>query len=254
VIDHGSTDGSTENLPEGVNLIKLKRADLPNYQRDRVTFVANLIQQLRATYEIVGYSDADELIILDPRVGLSLRDYLIKNKLEVFNAIGFEVIHDIDNENKLDERFVGLQRKWLKFNPALCKPIFSSKEIKWDVGYHFCSFKPHFSDLYLMHLRYTDLDEGTSRLKLTRTLDRPDLGPGRIDHHKISDNSYESWIRFWLSHPQISGEIGLSNPLIKSRIDQLTASTYLDNSFFKFDYNQSLDNIFEIPSYIKNEF
>src|SRR5438132_5203078 len=63
VIDHGSDDGSTQGLP-GINLIPLPRT--PFDDQTRTEFVTDFQHALLRFYDIVIYTDCDDMLVADP--------------------------------------------------------------------------------------------------------------------------------------------------------------------------------------------
>ena len=59
VIDHGSTDGSTEGVP-GINLIKLPRTPFSDLKRSKM--VSDLCENLLNFYDYFIYTDTDEFL------------------------------------------------------------------------------------------------------------------------------------------------------------------------------------------------
>ena len=87
VIDHGSTDGSTQGLTE------LSRILLPRSPQDdvkRALFVSRLVNSLLGYYDYVLYSDCDEILVPDPRKFSGIVDYCEKVK-SYFDIIRYHV-------------------------------------------------------------------------------------------------------------------------------------------------------------------
>jgi hypothetical protein len=73
VIDHGSDDGSTHGLPE-VNLIPFPRT--PFDDQTRAEIVTDFQHALLRLYDVVIYTDCDEMLVADPRIHASLGSFL----------------------------------------------------------------------------------------------------------------------------------------------------------------------------------
>ena len=125
VVDHGTTDGSTdrERLPAGLNLVRIPRS--PQDDTRRCRFISQFCASLLVWYESVIYVDVDEILVADPALHASLADHAATCEPEaVISAIGLDVVHGVDVEPDLDwDRPVSLQRRWVRFSSAMCKPV-----------------------------------------------------------------------------------------------------------------------------------
>jgi hypothetical protein len=66
---------------------------------DRTLLISEFHKQLLNAYDIVIiYADVDELIVVDPKLGLSLADYLARDDFDYKTTIGFNVLHDVKGE------------------------------------------------------------------------------------------------------------------------------------------------------------
>ena len=65
VVDHGSTDGSTDKLDPVTNKLILPRHK-PFKGAYRFELVNNLVNDLTNYYDLVIYSGADEIIVAEP--------------------------------------------------------------------------------------------------------------------------------------------------------------------------------------------
>jgi len=249
VIDHGSTDGSTSNLGP-VNVTTLDRnAGGDSLQSWRADYVSNFCSDLLKDYEYVIYSDADELIIANPRKYNTLYEYVAKSG-DSNSAIGFDVLHDIKCEEDLDHRYIFEQRAKMQFVASMCKPVLISKSTKWVKGFHCSSMLPKYNDLYLFHLRYADLNEGFQRLQITRSLDRPEMKGVPVDHQKIDDTTFHNWVSSWLKAPMVLEDIFGEDSSIKQYFSNLEFKINQEG-VYTFDYSYRSGKIYIAPSDIK---
>jgi hypothetical protein len=193
VIDHGTDDGSTNNLP-GVNLTQLPRSPFDDTKRAGLvsTFVASLLQ----TYDAVIHTDVDEIVFADPRLHPSLASFCAANHLNVVTAHGFEIYQLRGSESAFDPaRPVLAQRRWAGFSAAMCKPVLVRKPVTWAPGFH-CTADPiTVSHLYLFHLRWFDFAIALRRLARTRA--QPWADPNAGGWQRLPDEEYEkAFIRF----------------------------------------------------------
>lgn len=113
VIDDGSDDGSTLDN-RIINLIKKNRT--PQDENDRAKLLSCFHAELLNYYDLVIYTDVDEIIVVDPILGLSLNKYLSVDNYEYKNVIGLNVLHRIEKEAQIDfDKPLFEQRKFVRF-------------------------------------------------------------------------------------------------------------------------------------------
>lgn len=167
VIDHGSNDGSTDNL-HGANRLRLPRSPQDNDRR--TTMIGDIVAALLAHYAHVAYVDVDELLVADPDRHASLVDYADTVTADAVTSIGIEVVHGA-GEAPLDSwRSIGEQRRSGLFSSSMCKTSMVGRRVTWAPGFHAHDGPPRLSDLYLFHLRHADLDQALIRLETTRAM------------------------------------------------------------------------------------
>ncbi|MCB8875172.1 glycosyltransferase family 2 protein [Acidisoma silvae] len=188
IIDHGSDDGTTDNLGS-VNILRLPRS--PQDDDWRSQLVSDFSVGLLTRYDCVIYTDVDEILVADPRCHRNLTDAARAMRGPVMHAIGLEVWHLAAEEAAIDiARPVSDQRHWAWFNSALCKPSLIREPIRWAPGFHSVDAPLAFDHLYLFHLRYFDVARGLARLSRTRSMAWADETAG--DHQRQPD---EAWLR-----------------------------------------------------------
>jgi hypothetical protein len=208
VIDHGSDDGSTDDLP-GVTRIPLPRGDVD--ERDRVYLVNSLQHGLLKYYETVIYADCDELLVPDPAIAARLEDYLGQQPYAYASPIGLNIIHMVDAEPRLDFAQPLLrQRRHAQFHSALCKPVVTRVPLNWEPGFH-TSERPFNVDggLYLFHTKQIDRDRALQRQQITRQLawSKAAIDGRHSPHHRFAD---EQFLReFFLDPANLLREQGL---------------------------------------------
>ena len=111
VVDHGSTDGSTDHLRD-VNVIRLPRS--PQDDPKRAAFLSSFCSALLAYHACVLHGDVDEILVADPRVAPNLPAYCASVTAPVLTAIGLNVLHRLGHETPFTpERRVLAQRPWV---------------------------------------------------------------------------------------------------------------------------------------------
>jgi len=169
VLDHGADDGSTSAI-KPANYLRLPRTK-PYNESARFRLINNLVNDLLSYYDWLIYTDCDEILVADPGTHADLRQYLARASKPVCYAIGLNLRHLVSQEPALraGEKILQ-QRSLVQFVGPMCKPLITRQPIKWQQGFHGADAEPAFDDLYLLHLRYANLDWTLERLRVTRTL------------------------------------------------------------------------------------
>jgi hypothetical protein len=170
IIDHGTDDGSTRGL-SGVSVIRLPRT--PFDDRTRVELVADIQRGLLRYYDVVIYTDCDEMLIADPRTHTSLTSFLAEVRSEVIAPIGLNVHHIAGSEPPIDltSPILG-QRRFVRFAVSNCKPTIARLPLLWVEGFHWCGKMADYRmDLFQFHLKRMDMTLSLERLRLTRSLE-----------------------------------------------------------------------------------
>lgn len=160
VLDDGSTDGSTDDLPCTVHRLP----PLPggrDYESTRMELASGLARGLLAVYDVVVFVDGDEFLIADPARYDSLLDLLAtRADREVLAPMALNVVHHLDVEGALDPDAPVLgQRQFAKFVPLMCKPAVKRVPAQWRFATH--GIMAPFAvdpDLFLVHLKFFDRD------------------------------------------------------------------------------------------------
>ena len=92
IIDHGSSDGSTEGL--SVNVLRIPRS--PMHDEKRARFISDFASSLLEWHDAVIYSDVDEFLVADPTYYELLPDFCLRSPHLTTNAIGVNVLQTSD--------------------------------------------------------------------------------------------------------------------------------------------------------------
>jgi hypothetical protein len=189
VVDHGSDDGSTDKIAPA-SRIRLPRT--PFDDGKRADLISELASGLLRYYDVVMYTDTDEMLVADPDRFTSLKDYVSEIQTDAVRATGFEVFHNLDRENALDDSLPILsQRNFAQFSSAYCKPLIHRSPVHWRPGFHACNkHAPADPSLLLFHLRSVDQGEMLNRLETYRKLawSKQALEAGWSRHLKASSD------------------------------------------------------------------
>ncbi|MDH2415150.1 glycosyltransferase family 2 protein [Nocardioides sp. CER19] len=159
VIDHGSSDGSTDDLP--CRVIRNPELDGPTFERARMRLLTRVARDLLRDHDAVVFTDCDEFLVADPERYGGLRDYVAANPdRQVTGGLGFNVVHRADREPALrpDLPVLGQRRSGM-FIQRLCKPSLKRVDAKWRFASHGIE-APYEPDpaLLLVHLKYADAE------------------------------------------------------------------------------------------------
>lgn len=150
-------------------------------EKGRLRFLSGKAAELlSAGYDLVIGVDADEFIIADPKLGMSLPEYLSSLKIkDSISALGLDFGQKIGEEEEIreDEPFLH-QRHYAQLGTRYTKPSIIAKPLVWGSGFH--RIKGHnfhiAKDLYLFHFGYFDLQRIRGRYE---DKDRMDQGWGK---------------------------------------------------------------------------
>jgi glycosyltransferase involved in cell wall biosynthesis len=182
VVDDGTDDGSTNDIGDA-NYIRVPRTAFDDV--NRAEMISTLAAAMLRKYDAVIYSDADELLVADPRRFSSLVEFCEKMPGPSATAIGLNLLHNLNHESFLSgDTKILRQRSHVQFVSPMCKTLIVREAPNWGGGFHSSKFEPAFSDLYLFHLRYVDLGESLRRMNTTRSLVFAEASAGT--HQRLS--------------------------------------------------------------------
>ncbi len=175
-------DGLEQKIPHGaVGCIctHWEHRDLSRSAGDkyRIGLLSDLAKRLfDEGYDLVIGCDADEFLVVDPRLGMGLREYLSRwNITSCASALGLDLGQRLGEESSLDSaRSILQQRHFAVLSARYTKSVILARPLKWGSGFH--RVKGHnyhiLPDLYLVHTGYCDWDRIQLRQKdTTRTND-----------------------------------------------------------------------------------
>jgi len=123
---------------------------------------------LGSGYELVIGVDADEFVIVDPKLGKSLAEYLSEQKIGVsLSCLGLDFGQKLGEEADISEELPFLrQRHYAQIGTRYSKPSIIAKPCTWGSGFH--RVKGHnfhiAKDLYLFHFGYFDMKRIQERM------------------------------------------------------------------------------------------
>ena len=157
VITHGG-DPAIVGMAEGCRLIYLPRLSVDgNFDSNRFEVLNSFANYLLSQYDGVIAGDVDELVFVDPALGVSLVEFAEQHRSAspALRAFGFNVF-EREGDAPLDPgRKVLAQRRHVRCEQDYCKPLIVFSRPGWSVGYHAVPGQPYLPDgLYLAHLHY----------------------------------------------------------------------------------------------------
>ena len=251
VIDHGSTDGSLDNLA-GINVVRIPRS--PQDDPRRALFMSQFCASLLSWYGAVIHTDIDEILVADPERHASLARCCGAEARPVVNAIGFDLLHRPDQEPALSPVLpVTFQRKWLRFSSAMCKPVLIRTPVAWAPGFHSVAAPPVFGDLFLFHLRYFDLGRGLARLDRTRR--QPWEAPEAGAHQRMSDEEWSAMLRAMAGLPTRRCPLTPDGEPLRGWLQRVTQSgAGREADIYRLDLHIYGDELWRLPSRFAGRF
>ncbi len=200
VIDHGSNDGSTDNLGQ-VNVIRIPRSPMDENKRCR--FVSDLCSSLLTWFDAAAYTDVDEMLVADPAIAPDLISLLDLAAPEVITAFGVNVLHRLHHDLPLhDGAPISAQRRWIYPTGAMAKPLITRRPIQWPPGFHSYDGRPLFHGLFNMHLAQVDYDMALRRQAKRRSVQWA-YDIGGTHPHKVADEAVFNDFMRWSSIPAV---------------------------------------------------
>lgn len=138
-------------------------------EKGRLKFLSSKAAELLGKgYALVIGVDADEFVIVDPKLEKSLSEYLSEQKIGVsLSCLGLDFGQKLGEEADIDEDLPFLrQRHYAQIGTRYSKPSIIAKPCTWGSGFH--RVKGHnfyiAKDLYLFHFGYFDMKRIQDRL------------------------------------------------------------------------------------------
>ena len=131
-------------------------------EKGRLKFLSDKAADLLANgYDLVIGVDADEFVVVDPKLGKTLPEYLSSLDIRVsVSALGVDFGQKLGEEGDIteDRPFLN-QRRYARLGTRYTKPAVVAAPVVWGSGFH--RIKGHnfhiAKDLYLFHFGYFDL-------------------------------------------------------------------------------------------------
>lgn len=164
-------DQSVTEIAEDVNVVRVPHVKYNRSQgdRNRARLVSYFAKSLFKRYDNVIAHDVDEILMVDPALGISLRDFIsLLPQKSSYSALGLDVGQHLNLETAIDpsKPFLG-QRNYAHISSRYTKPALACKPITWGSGYHrvkWRNFRIH-PNLYLLHFGLVDYERTAEKVK-----------------------------------------------------------------------------------------
>ena len=166
-------DGHDQNLPADagpVNVLRLPHQPLERVpaMRRRARVMSKIASGLFHYFDMVIATDVDEFIVVDPRVGLGLRDYIsgLNRPPAAISALGLDVGQHLREEAPLDPTRPFLdQRRYAHVSSRYTKPAIATRPVTWGSGMHRVKGRNFHIDpnLFLFHFGMVDFARATGK-------------------------------------------------------------------------------------------
>jgi len=203
------TDQKVAPFCEGTNteLIEKIKKDVVAAEKDRLGFLSKKAAFLLSNgYDLVIGVDADEFVVVDPKRGQTLKQYLDAAKIDIsLSGLGLDFGQKLGEEGDItSERTFLSQRHYAQIGTRYTKPSILAKPCRWGSGFH--RIKRHNfhigKDLYLLHFGYFDMGRLQARFS-----DKDRINQGWAKHMKKRSRTiryatklpalnFERWTRF----------------------------------------------------------
>ena len=162
-IYYDGEDQTIADFCEGTNAFLHPRigSEVVAADKGRVKFLSAKAAELFSKgYDLVIGVDADEYIVVDPKLGMSLREFLSTQQIDVsLSPLGLDFGQKLGVEGDLSFEGTFLsQRHYAQIGTRYTKSSIIAKPCQWGSGFH--RVKGHnfhiAKDLYLLHFGYAD--------------------------------------------------------------------------------------------------
>ncbi len=250
IIDHSSDNNSLRKIKQKeCSVINLPRDHFDDSQR--ADFISGIASSILKYYDVVIYTDCDEILIPDPRKYTGLSDFFSKNKQECYTCIGLNVFNEIYEESRYNSDIpLFEQRKYVRFFSPMCKTLAVTKPVHWYGGFHGSDIETDFGDysLFMFHMREVDFSQKLRRISVQRKLKWIDALAGYRNQRIPNKQLFEQWgaISLWEKSINFSEIIGHAK-YVANNIQKLNNFNIVTMDYFP-------EKLYVIPSFFKSPF
>ena len=160
-------DGTDQSIPafcDGTHAVAIPKVgtDVVSNDKGRVAVMSEKAAELFAEgYDLVIGTDADEFVVVDPKLGQSLPEYLSSRKIGFsLSPLGLDFGQKLGEEGDIDGSKPFLQqRRYAQIGTRYTKCSVIARPCEWGSGFHRIKGRNfHIAkDLYLLHFGYFDM-------------------------------------------------------------------------------------------------
>lgn len=167
-------DGKDQIVPDfcrnaNCRVVEKIGATVRSSDKGRIRYVSHFASELfEKGYELVVGGDADEYLVVDPKLGMPLGEYLSKSEIKSsLSGLGLDFGQRLGEEEglTLSRPFLS-QRRYAQIGTRYTKASVIARPVEWGSGFH--RVEGHNfqigKDLYMMHFGYSDLAMIEARL------------------------------------------------------------------------------------------
>lgn len=205
-------DGLDQPIPDfcaGIHARAVEKIghNVVEHDRGRLEFLsARAAELFAAGYQLVIGTDADEFVVVDPKLQMSLPQYLSTLSVKgSVSALGLDFGQKLDEEKEIDPVMPFLQqRQYAQLGTRYTKACVLAAPLRWGSGFHRVKGRNfHIAkDLYLLHFGYFDMARIQARFQ-----DSSRLEQGWERHmrkrsrtirlvSKLKARDFDRWVRF----------------------------------------------------------
>lgn len=160
-------DGKDQPIPDwcpnaNITAVDKIKGQVVSSDKERIKFLSSkAVELLNSGYDLVIGVDADEILVVDPKVNMGLKEYLshidIKGSV---SGLGVDVGQFLGKEGNITDNLPFLnQRKYARLSTRYTKTSVMATPAQWGSGFHRVKGKNFHIDphLFLFHFGYFDM-------------------------------------------------------------------------------------------------
>lgn len=200
VLDHDSSDGSTNGLDERCRVVPIHREASFDHHWLKAT-VETFQTFLLRSYDTVLFAEVDELVVADPHRYTGLDAYISQLDRPAARCSGFNVVHQPDEPPLQFDAPLLAQRRYWHASLEYSKRLLSRIPLRWSDGFHLeysAPDDPQDPELLLVHLHRVDYHACLARHRSSVARDWNDtdvLGTAGSQNRIAEADEFEEWFR-----------------------------------------------------------
>lgn len=199
VLDHGSTDGSTEGIGGSCRVVEVHRDVSFDHAWLKGT-VEDFQAFLLRSYDAVLFAEADEFVVPDPARYRDLGAYIDELEGPAACCTGYNVVqYPEEPPLRFDEPVLRQRKYWHPARRWYSKRLLGRIPLAWHFGFHDELNAPYVApdpDLYLIHLHRVDYDYCLARHRAAteRVWYEPDRRRDLGRHYRtVESDEFREW-------------------------------------------------------------